>query len=248
MRPLGRGAFGVSAGCHAAVLALVFWGPLGREETVLYEVIQVRVVSPPPAPAPVEDRTKPPPPADELVVETPRDPAPEPPAAAPAEDVVPEPDPEPEPEPEAAEPPPEPQETAPPPDSAETPPEAKPAPAESSEDPSAEEGGEDINIRQAGMQRDYPEYWNNLIRQARRCFRPTRNRTATVRFVVQRDGSTTDIGIAASSGSHAFDLEAMGAAECIGKEGRLGPLPEDFPWETVPVQIEFRPPGRGGAA
>ncbi len=249
MRPLGSGAFGVSVGCHAAVLALVFWGPLAREKPVLYEVIRIRVVSPPPASAPVEERAPPPPPEDELVVETPSAAPPEQPAEAVAEEALPEPEPQPEPEPAEPEPPPlEPSETAPPPDSAETPPpEPEPAPADASEEPDAEEGGENINVRQEGMQRDHPEYWDNLIRQMKRCFRPTQqDRAAKVRFVVRRDGSTSGIGIAESSGSFAFDLDAMGAAECIGKAGRLGPLPDDFPWDTVPVEIELSPPGRRG--
>lgn len=245
MRALGRGALTVSAGCHAAALGLVFWGPLAREEPIVYEVIRVRLASPPPAPSPVVEEPEPAPPPQELVVETPQDALPEEPAPV-AEEVLAEP----EPEPEAAEPeppPPEPQPVPPPPDSANADPEAEPAPPEASDEPDAEEGGADINVRQEGIQRDYPAYWNNLLRQMKRCFRPTQNRTAVVEFVVRRDGATTDIGIAVSSGSFSFDLDAMGAAECIGKEGRLGPLPDDFPWDTVPVRIELTPPRTGGA-
>ena len=263
MRSLGRGTLGLSAGCHAAALALVFVVlPVLRDDPVKYEVIRVEVVSPPPAPAPPAQEETPPPVVDELVVETPEDPAPRPEAPQetfdqPDPDPVPEqleeeqPDPDPVPEqPEEEQPdpdpaPPDPPQASPLPETPEMPP-PEPAEAvqpESSAEPDADKNGEDINVRQQGMQRDFPVYWNNLIRQMKRCFRPKRRLSATVRFVVQGDGSTTDIGVAKSSGSFAFDLDAMGAAECIGKAGRLGPLPDELPWDSVPVQIELSPPG-----
>lgn len=247
MRALGRGALGASAGCHAAAAALLLWSPFAREEPILYETVRVRLASPPPAPSPVVEQPEPAPPEEELVVETPEVAPPEEPLADVAEELPPEPEPEPEPEPAESEPPPpERSDIPPPPDSADADPEAEPAPPEASDEPDAEEGGEDVNVRQEGIQRDYPAYWNNLLLQMKRCFRPTRNLTAVVEFVVRRDGSTTDIDVAVSSGSFAFDLDAMGAAECIGRGGRLGPLPDDFPWDTVPVRIELTPPGRGG--
>jgi hypothetical protein len=30
--------------------------------------------------------------------------------------------------------------------------------------------------------------------------------------------------------------------DCAGK-GRFGPLPDDFPWDILPVQFKFRPYG-----
>ncbi len=290
MRPLGRGTLGMSAGCHAAALTLIFWGlPALRDDPVRYEVIRVEVVSPPPAPAPETEEETPPPAEDKLVVETPDDPPREPPLEETVEEPEPEPVPElpepvpelpepepelpepepelpePEPEPEQPEPEPEPEQPEPEPEPGQPEPEQpepEPAPADppqetpppsaeavrpdSSSETDAEEGGEDINVRQQGLQRDFSEYWSNLIRQMKRCFRPERRLAATVRFVVQRDGSTTDIGISKSSGSFAFDLDAMGAAECIGKAQRLGPLPDELPWDSVPVEIELSPPGRRG--
>jgi hypothetical protein len=37
----------------------------------------------------------------------------------------------------------------------------------------------------------------------------------------------------------------MGAVDCAGR-GRFGPLPEDLPFETLPVEFSFRPTGTDG--
>jgi len=44
------------------------------------------------------------------------------------------------------------------------------------------------------------------------------------------------------SGSTAFDFEAIGAVECAG-QGRFGQLPDELPYDRLPVQFDFRPPG-----
>lgn len=91
--------------------------------------------------------------------------------------------------------------------------------------------------------RDYPAYYDNIIRQIERCFRPpdTRNHVAVVRFMIQEDGSVTDIGVAERSGSFMFDLAAQDAIDCAGRRGRLGPLPQGYSWDVLPVQFRFRP-------
>ncbi len=201
-----------------------------RPEPHIYETIQVRVVSAPPAPSEVEEES-PPAPEEELVVETPDEPEPVPEEEAP---VVQE-DPEPEPEPVTPTPPVE--ETP-------TPTEIPPAPApEAVED--GEEGGEDIDVRLEGLRRDFPQYYGNIIVQMRRCFRPPgrENREATIRFLIHRDGSTSDYETVRSSGSFTFDIEAQGAVECAGRPGRIGPLPEDFPWDVLPIEFTFSPSG-----
>jgi hypothetical protein len=44
------------------------------------------------------------------------------------------------------------------------------------------------------------------------------------------------------SGSTAFDFEAIGAVECAG-QGRFGQLPDELPYDRLPVQFDFRPTG-----
>jgi len=63
-----------------------------------------------------------------------------------------------------------------------------------------------------------------------------------VYFVIHEDGTVSDLDFAKRSGNSNFDFEAMGAVECAGR-GRFGPLPDDFPWDLLPVQFSFRPQG-----
>ncbi len=94
-----------------------------------------------------------------------------------------------------------------------------------------------------GLRRDYPAYYNNIIRQINRCFRPPGGSWRTVvYFVIQRDGTVRDIDFVERSGSVAFDFRAMEAVECAG-QGRFGALPEDLPWDAMPIRFEFRPTG-----
>ncbi len=147
---------------------------------------------------------------------------------------------------EEPEPEPEPEETPPPVEETPPPAEEPPAPTETEAEPTDEAGGEDINVRLEGLRRDYPAYYGNIIVQIRRCFRPPdgQPREATIRFLIHRDGSTSDYQTVRSSGSFAFDAEAQGAVECAGRPGRIGPLPEDFPWDVLPIEFTFSP--RGG--
>ena len=70
---------------------------------------------------------------------------------------------------------------------------------------------------------------------------------AKVYFVINRDGSVSEVDIVESSRSIAFDIEAMGAAECAGSRGRLGPLPEALPFDRLPVNFTFTPRARPGS-
>ena len=240
-RPLGGGSLGLSIAVHVIAMALVFWVvPSIEPDRTFYRTVELRIVSAPPvqAPPPEEPEAVP---QEELVVETPDEP--EPPTVE-EEDPVPliedEPEPEPEPEPDSLESP------APPPE--ETPPAAEtPAPAESEED--EEEGAADLQIRQEGFQADYPEYYARMLVQVNRCLqRTSEGRTAqslvaTVRFVVESDGATAEFGVERSSGSTPFDIAVLGALECAGMAGRLGPLPDDYPYDVLPVTLVVSPKG-----
>ncbi len=71
------------------------------------------------------------------------------------------------------------------------------------------------------------------------------NLTTVLRFEIRRDGRIpgSSIRVHQRSGSGSFDIEAMGAVECAG-QGRLGPLPDELPYDVLPIQFTFRPAGR----
>lgn len=221
-----------SIGVHA-VAVLVAWATTAAKPAPMeFVTYQIELVSPPPAAAsekPQEARK-------ELVVERPE---PEPPAPE-------EPTPAPVPKKKKKKlPPPKKETTAePPPEEAVKKAEAKSPDARPD---SKRESGEDINVRMEGVRKDYPAYYNNIIRQMRRCFRwQGRGRwAATVYFVIRHDGSVGDLDVVKSSGNPSFDLQALGAAECAGK-GRLGPLPPDLPFDRLPILFRFQPNGGPG--
>ena len=256
--PLDGRSLTFSLAAHALALVVVFGVlPLIRQPPILYEAVQVRVVSAARAETPPPDEILPPAAEEELVVETPMEPEPEPePEPQPVEE-APAPVDEPEPEPEPEEPEPEPVDPEPPPDPDPVPETTteEPVPETATEDPvpaesdaeEEDEGGEDVNVRMDGLRRDYPAYYQNIIRQVERCFRSPAgdDLEAVVRFVISADGSVGGIGLVRPSGSFVFDRAAEGAVECAGMPGRLGPLPDGYPWERLPIEFRFRPSSRG---
>lgn len=225
---IGKGPVMGSAVIHGVAIFLAWWTAAVSSATPEFLVFEIELISPPAAEL---GEPTPPPPPEELVIETPLDPLPEPPEETPP--VVPE-------EPVTDEPP-RPEGTPATPD---VEPVADPvAPTSPDPDPDVETPGEDLNVRMEGIRRDYPEYYNNIIRQMQRCFRwrGDENLHAAVYFVINRDGSVSEVDILESSRSIAFDIEAMGAAECAGSRNRLGPLPDDLPFDRLPVRFEFDP-------
>jgi TonB family protein len=234
--PFDRRSLTFSVVLHASLLGAVFLSMLRSPTEIEFVAYEIDLVSPPPAVA-AEEYT---PAREELVVERP-EPEPAPPEPEPEPQVTidePEPTPEPEPEPSPPEPSPPTPTNSPEPE-----PPADPTPAAGPDaDPTAARSGENINVRMEGLRRDFPEYWNNIIRQIQRCFRQQGgNWTTTVTFVIRRDGSVDDMEFERRSGNTAFDYLAMEAVECAG--GRLGPLPGDLPYEYQPIRFEFRPSG-----
>jgi TonB family protein len=236
--PFDRRSLIFSIILHASLLGIVLLSMMRSEPVVEFVAYEVDLVSPPPA-VEAEEYT---PAREELVVERP-EPEPAPP----------EPEPEPEPQVTVDEPAraPEPEPTPPSPPTPTNQPEpeppADPTPAAGRDaDPTAERSGEGINVRMEGLRRDFPEYYNNIIRQISRCFRPPEgNWATTLRFNIRRDGSVTDVQFARRSGNTAFDYLAMEAVECAG-QGRFGPLPAEMPYEYQPVEFEFRRAPGGG--
>ena len=229
---VGKGPVIGSAIVHITAIFLAWWTSAVPREVPDFVVFEIELISP--SAAELGERTTPPP--EELVIETPLDRVPEPQEEAPAvveEEATPE-------EPV------QPEETVALPD---VEPVEDPAPPTSPDpDPDVETPGEDLNVRMEGIRRDYPEYYNNILRQMQRCFRwrGDDDLRATVYFEIDRDGSVSAVDILESSRSIAFDIEAMGTAECAGSRDRLGPLPEALPFDRLPVVFYFEPQsGRG---
>ena len=224
---VGKGPVIGSLFIHTAAIFLAWWTSAVPREVPDFLVYEIELVSP--SAAVLGEPTTAPP--EELVIETPLDRVPEPQEETPA--VVEEETP--------PEEPPQPEETVAPPDVELV---EEPAPPASPDpDPDVETPGEDLNVRMEGVRRDYPEYYNNILRQMQRCFRwrGDDDLRATVYFEINRDGSVAEVDILESSRSIAFDIEAMGAAECAGSRDRLGPLPEALPFDRLPVVFYFEP-------
>lgn len=228
--PFGPRAAALSLLLHAAVFAVAWLSTLRSGPEIEFIAYEIELVSPPPA----VQAEQPEPVREEVVIERP-EPEPEPPE--PEADIVPVEEVEPEPEPEPT--PPEPEPTPPEPEVEEVPAATDEPPPETP----PETSGEGLNVRLEGLRRDYPEYYNNIIRQIQRCFRWRQGGSweAVVDFTIGRDGVATDIEFGRRSGSLSFDFEAMGAVDCAG-QGRFGPLPEDLPWEAVRIAFTFEPP------
>ena len=230
---VGKGPVAGSVLIHCMAIFLAWWTSAIEREVPNFIVYEIELVSPPAAE--LGDPTPPPP--QELVVETPEEAAPEPQEEEPPP-VIEEADPPPREQPR-------PEEMAAPPE-----PDEDPTPAMSPDpDPDVETPGEDLNVRMEGLRLDYPVYYENIIRQMQRCFRwrGSDDYRASIYFVINRDGSVSGIDVLESSGNTAFDIEAMGAAECAGSRARLGPLPEELPVNRLPIVFKFDPKsGRGG--
>ena len=175
-----------------------------------------------PAPAPEEE---------ELSVDTP---APEPvPEEEPDAILEREQEPEPDPRPDAPEPEPEVE-----------PVEEEPEPAPIDQ---PNTGTYDLDVRMRGVERDFPQYYANMQRQLRRCFRPPgrADLTASVDFVLDSEGLVLDptVRISETSRSVVFDLAVREAIECAGG-GRFGPLPPEMGLEHAPFRFTFSPARR----
>jgi protein TonB len=234
-----KSAFWASLILHVVVVALLVVGRAFRPEPLEFVTYEIQMVSLPTQAVPEEE---PAPATEELVVETPD---PEPPEPE-TEDLPPPPeeDPEPEPEPEDPEPEPEPEETPPEPEPAEE--TTEPATVSEAEEEPEEVSSEEITVRMEGLRRDFPEYYRNILFWVRRCFVAppgARSLTAVLYFEITRDGTVSDTRIVERSGNPRFDLAALAAVSDCAGQGRFGPLPDALPYDVLPVQFTFRPPG-----
>lgn len=223
-----RVAWAGSALIHGLAFALLAWVSAVEPPPMEFQTFEMEIVSAPAtAPQPVQD---PAPPEEELVVEEPDPTPPEPEDPPPVVD---------------DEPPPREVET-PPPDPEPTPPDPDPIEEAAADSAETEVTGEEIRVRLEGLQRFYPQYYENIIRQIGNCFRwrGSDNLEAQLYFVIDRDGTVSDDRVVQESGNIRFDLQAIEAVvDCAGR-GRFGPLPEDLPYDRLPVLFTFHPPRR----
>jgi TonB family protein len=233
--PFDRRSWVGSLAIHAAAVGVVVYATAPAAPLPRFETYQIELVSPPPArqtPEPEAAQAK-------LVVERPNPAPPTEAKTAPVVKPVPK-----KPTPKAAA-----SKDASSSTTVKEPgTEKRSAGAPDAKQSSSKEGGEGINVRLEGLRRDYPQYYLNIITQIGRCFRPPAggDLEATIYFVINRDGSVSDMSIARKSGDPAFDYLAMGAVECAGK-GRFGPLPKEVPYDRLPIQFTFHPSGGGGS-
>jgi len=229
--PFDRRSMAQSVGVHLFLLVAAWLLSLAGPQAIELITYEIEMVSPPPATQAEVEQVA----TEQIVVETP-DPTP-PPPPEPEVDEAPVAIEDPE------EAPPEPEQTQESQELAvedETEATTTEAPAENATD-----SGEDINVRMEGLRRDFPAYYGNIVRQIQRCFRPPRDGrdwTTVVFFFIDRDGEVADLDFVSRSGSFDFDFSAMGAVECAG-QGRFGPLPDDLPYDRLPIQFEFKPNG-----
>jgi TonB family protein len=211
-----------SIGLHLVAVAALFASGLHRTQLPHFETFRVQLISPPPTeagePEPVVTTVP--------VVQTP---PPEPPRPRPQDQPRPAP-----PRTQAATP---------------QPPvrQPEPTPARGPDPVPATVGGENLQIEQDGREFQYPEYLENIMRVLTRFMRPPpgqENLEAEVVFYINRDGSVGGIRISQSSGSFAFNAQAMQAVEQAGRARAFGPLPGDWQRDRLYIAYTFERPRR----
>lgn len=216
-------SLGVSAAVHLGLAALVIWGLRPGAPVVLPPIYKVNIVAAPPGPRAIGEVTPAPAPVT---------PAPTPPKMRETPSPVP-----------AA-----PTKTAAAPSTRATPVEGKPKPTPLTKLPKAGGGpvggrGTDVaTVQTAGIDFPFPGYLNNIVRQIALNFKPRNPNSplsATVSFLIHRDGTVTNVKFLTRSGVYSFDLEAQGAVERAASA--FGPLPDGFRDDVLPVVFSFDP-------
>lgn len=105
-------------------------------------------------------------------------------------------------------------------------------------------GNDVASVDTPGIEFDFPAYTNNIVSQLVRRFGPMQGTlSATVRFVIRRDGSVDleSIRIANPSRNYDFDQRAVGAVESAATARAFGPLPTGFREDILAVTFRFSP-------
>ncbi len=218
------GSLGVSAAAHLAIIGLAIWALRPGPPVVLPPIYKVDIVAAPPGPRAIGEVTQAPAPAN---------PAPTPPKMRETPSTAPS----------------APSKVPPAPTTRATPVEAparKAAPAtkapKAGGGPVGGRGTDVATVQTAGIDFPFPGYLNNIVRQIALNFRvsnPNSPLSATVSFLIHRDGSVTDVKFVHGSGNYSFDLEAKGAVERASTA--FGSLPDGFRDDVLPVVFSFDP-------
>lgn len=103
--------------------------------------------------------------------------------------------------------------------------------------------GTDVaTVSTEGVAFPFPEYLQNIVAQVLRRWQRPRQSTpleAEVSFFVHRDGSVSDLQFIRRSGNFAFDLEAQGAVEEVGRFKAFGALPDGWSSDVLFVRFYF---------
>ncbi len=120
---------------------------------------------------------------------------------------------------------------------------AVPGPTPAGGGPTGGRGRDVANVKVQGIAFPFPGYLDNITRQIALNFkpRPGASLRAEVAFLINRDGSVSDLRLVSRSGVYAFDLECMGAVEAVGLRRSFGPLPGGFRDDVLPVVFSFDP-------
>ena len=217
------GPLGVSAAVHLAIIGLALWALRPGPPVILPPIYKVNIVAAPPGPRAIGEVTSAPAPAN---------PAPTPPKIRETPSTVPT----------------APTHAEPTHTTRATPVPGKPKAAAPTKAPKAGGGpvggrGTDVaTVQTAGIDFPFPGYLNNIVRQIALNFRvrnPNSPLSASVSFLIHRDGSVSNVKFVTRSGVYSFDLEAQGAIERASAS--FGPLPSGFRDDVLPVVFSFDP-------
>lgn len=208
----------------AAIAAFVFTRPT---EAPMPPVYRVRLIAAPPGPRaigavqPVPPTT---PPVEKAPTPAPAKPAPKPPPPKAKAARVPK------------------QTTPAPPVKAAEPPKPTPQPTAGG-GPTGGKGADVANIDTPGIDFPYPWYTQGIVRKLMTAFGTNNGRwSATIRFVIKRDGSVDPetIQFVTRSGNYPFDTQAYGAVEAAARLG-FGVIPPGYNEDILPVTFRFSP-------
>lgn len=217
------GPLGLSAALHLALVGAALWAFRPGPPVVLPPIYKVDIVAAPPGPRAIGEVTPTPAPATPAPTPTKMRETPQPVPTVPVKN-------------------------APAPTPRATPVEGKAKTEPTKNAPKAGGGpvggrGTDVaTVQTGGIDFPFPGYLNNIVRQIAVNFRPRNQNaalSATVRFLIHRDGTVSDVTFVTRSGVYAFDLEAQGAVERASSE--FGPLPAGFHDDVLPVVFSFDP-------
>ncbi|MDZ7631763.1 MAG: TonB C-terminal domain-containing protein [Gemmatimonadaceae bacterium] len=109
--------------------------------------------------------------------------------------------------------------------------------------PTGGRGRDVASVKVQGIAFPFPGYLENITRQIALNFKPRPGSAlrAEVSFLVNRDGSVSDLRLVSRSGVYAFDLECIGAVEAVGQRRSFGALPAGFREDVLPVVFSFDP-------